>query len=197
MFAAAIVGVALLVSIFDFLESSSMEEGTAVLLLTIASLAYAYLLYAIGSGLRYVTSWSGSSRILRIGGAALASVVLFVMTFGEYAQVIIDYSYKNDPTNWMVLSLAFNALFVGFLVFALIRAIKFEEYIFAFSIVRLFGLYLLIKYFTLFYSMFDTGIFFMVGGILFITGGWALEKKKDMLVTYMKGSTHKADNYGQ
>jgi uncharacterized membrane protein len=196
LFSAAMVGAALLFSIFDFLENSRMEVGTAVLLVTIASLTYAYLLYAVGSGLRYVTLWADSSRFLRIGAAGLASTVLFVMTFGWYAQTIVGHSYRN-PGNWEVLSFAFNILFIGFLVFSLIRSIKFEEYSFAFSMVRLFGLYLLVKYFTLFYSMLDTGIFFIIGGVLFITGGWILEKKKDTLVAYMRGSVNNADSYDQ
>jgi uncharacterized membrane protein len=196
LFSAVMIGTALLFSIFNFLENSRMEDGTAVLLVTITGLAYAYLLYAIGTGLRYVTSWADSSRLLRIGAAGLASIILFLMTFGWYAQVIVDHSYRS-PGNWEILSFAFNILFIGFLIFALIRSVKFEEYSFAFSIVRLFGLYLLVKYFTLFYSMLDTGIFFIIGGILFITGGWILEKKKDTLVAYMRGSVNNVDNYGQ
>jgi hypothetical protein len=196
LFSATIIGAALIFSIFDFLEKSNMQAGTAILLVTIVGLVYAYFLYAIGANLRYVSSWTDSSRILRIGGAGLASTILFVMTFGWYAQLITD-NARGGSAHWGTLSFCFNILFVSFLIFTLIRAIKFEEYSFAFSIVRLFGLYLLVKYFTLFYSMFDTGIFFIIGGILFITGGWALEKKKNILIAYMRGSVRNTGSYDQ
>ena len=87
-----------------------------------------------------------------------------------------------------MVSIALNLLFLGFLVFALARAVKHEEYAFAFSIVRLAGLYIVVKYFTLFYTMFDTGLLFMVGGVIFILGGWLLEKNKGLLTAHLKNS---------
>lgn len=188
LFSAVMVGFSLVFSIFDFLKTSSMNEGTGVILMTIVILFYTYTLYTIGGWLRYAASWIESGRILRIGAGGVASTVLFFMTFEWYARTVIGSTYRN-PGNWETLSIALNLLFIGFLIFALIRSVKFEEYAFAFRIVRLFGLYLLVKYFTLFYSMMDTGLFFVIGGVLFITGGWLLEKKKDVLVAYMKGAS--------
>ena len=196
LFSAVMIGAALLFSIFDFLNASYMDESTGILLLTIAGLFYAYILYAIGGALRHVVSWSESGRLLRIGAGGLATAILFVMTFEWYAQMVVGSTY-NNPGSWQLFSVALNLLFIGFLVFALVRSIKYEEYSFAFSIVRMFGLYLLVKYFTLFYSMLDTGLFFIVGGVLFITGGWLLEKKKDLLISYMRGTVNDTQVYDQ
>ena len=188
LFSATLIGVALMFVVFEFLESSNMDNGTELLLFTLVGLVYSYLLYTIGVGLRSISSWSDSGRLLRIGGAGVAAVILFITTFDEYAQEIVGHSYRNQ-VSWEGLAIIFNLVFVGFLSFALVRAIKFEEYNFAYTIVRFFGLYLLVKYFTLFYSMLDTGLFFILGGVLFIAGGWFLEKKKALLVDYLKQSS--------
>ncbi len=189
LFAAVLIGAATLYSLIEFIEASDIAEEAAVLLLTFASLAYAALLYAVGSGLRQLTAWVDGGRLLRLGGAGLATSVLFVTTFEWYARLVVGGSWRS-PGNWEPLSIVFNLIFIGFLVFALLRSVKFEEYSFAFSIVRLFGVYLLVKYYTLFYSMLDTGIFFIIGGALFIAGGWLLEKHKKLLITYMQGTSH-------
>jgi uncharacterized membrane protein len=194
LFSAIMIGAGILFLILDFFENSSIDPDTMLMLVTLIILIYAYSLYTVGASLRNVASWAGSARLLRIFGAWVASLTLFVTTFGWYAQVILESVYDSS-SNWIALSFALNIFFIGFLIFALVRSVKFEEYSFAFTIVRLFGIYLLVKYFTLFYSMFDTGIFFIVGGILFIVGGTFLEKKKSLLVSYMKGSTTPAQSH--
>lgn len=183
-FSSILIGVALLFSIFKFLEGAHTDISSIIILVTSASLLYAVILYGIGSALRYVAAWALSSRVLRIGGGSLAATVLFITTFDFYAQAVIG--YENNASGWEMLAIVFNLGFVAFLVFVLMRALRYEEYNFAFSIVRLFGLYLFVKYCTLFYSMFDTAIFFLVGGVLFILGGWFLEKNKKHLTGYMK-----------
>jgi len=167
-----------------------MEESTILIVSTIILLIYSYFLYLIGVALRNAENWLSSGRLLRVGGASLATTVLFITTFDFYAQMIVGYSYRNQGADWYAFALGFNIFFIGFLVFALIRSIKFEEYSFAFSIVRIFGLYLLVKYVTLFFSMLDTGLFFVLGGVLFIAGGWVLERNKKSLVSYMKSSVN-------
>lgn len=186
-FGSILVGVALLFSLFKFLEVANTDTPSVLILLTSAALLYAAILYGAGTALRSAGSWAQSARILRIGGGGLAAAVLFLTTFSWYAQALLGTGYGES--GWEVLSLVLNLGFVAFLVFVLMRALKYEEYNFAFSIVRLFGLYLFVKYCTLFYSMFDTAIFFLVGGVLFILGGWFLEKNKKYLTGYMKGAS--------
>ncbi len=186
-FSAVLVGGTLIYSLVRFIFESGMEEGTALLVSTIVLLVYAYVLYFVGVTLRNAENWLSSGRLLRLGSAGLATTVLFITTFNFYARTVVGYSYYNNQgANWHVFALFFNLLFIGFLVFALIRAVKHEEYAFSFTIVRVFGLYLLVKYITLFSSMLDTGLFFVLGGALFIAGGWVLEKNKNKLVSYMK-----------
>jgi len=196
LFTAVMIGAAVLLSTSDFLEASNMEKGISLVLLTVVSLLYVGVVYVIGGALRYVSSWIDSGRLLRIGAGGCAAIILFFTTFEWYARFVVGATYTNSG-NWEVLSIALNLLFIGFLVRALVRAVKYEEYTFAFTVVRLFGVYLLVKYFTLFYSMLDTGLFFIIGGIIFITGGWLLEKKKSVLVAYMKNATNDTQTYEQ
>lgn len=202
VFTTLLTGSAILFSLFDFFDKSRIDENVGIVLITSVTLLYAYLMYAIGGALRNVSLWEQGGRLLRIGGGIIASIMLFLMTFEWYARMVVsnnshDY-YRNyaDPISWQPLSIVLNLVFLGFLVFALFRATKYEEYQFAFSVVRLFGLYLLVKYFTLFYGMFETSLFFIVGGILFIAGGWFLEKNKNVLVQYMKSSGQSGINNG-
>lgn len=195
LFSSIITALAIFFSMSDFFEDSSMTFGTITILMTIVGLIYSYVLYMIGALIRNVILWLDSGRLLRILGGTLASVILFITTFDFYAMTVIGFSYRNPTNDWRILSIVLNVVFIGFLIFTLIRSIKYEEYSFALWTVRLFGIYLLIKYFTLFYSMFDTGLFFIIGGLLFITGGWFLEKKKDILISYMRGSVQNNQNY--
>lgn len=188
LFSATIIGVASLYALVEYLDATDMDEGALLLLLTLASLGYAGIMYGIGNMLGTLSSWTETSRLLRLGAASLATITLFITTFNIYAQEITGDSFNNQ-TNWEVLSFGFNLFFIGFLVFVLLRTIRLEEYSYAFGVVRLFGIYLIVKYITLFYSMLDTGLFFMIGGIIFITGGWFLEKKKSLLLSYMR-ETH-------
>ncbi len=180
-----LLGVAVLYSLFTYLDAVSIDEQTGIILVTAVTLLYAACMYALGGVIRTSAVWDMSGRFLRLGGAGIALTVFFVTTFEFYARAIMGYSYDESA---LPLSLVFNFIFVCFLVYALLRAIRYEEYQFAFSIVRLFGVYLLVKYVTLFYGMLDTGLFFIGGGILFIAGALLLEKKKKYLISYMQGS---------
>jgi uncharacterized membrane protein len=186
-FSALLLGPTLFLTIVQFVENSLLDVSFGVILMTVVALGYSLFLYLVGSAMRNSAEWLESGQMLRISGASLASITFFIMTFEFYAQSVAGSTYAN-PGSWEILSVVFNLLFIGYLIFAIVRSIKFEEYSFAFSLVRLFALYLLVKYFTLFYSMFDTGLFFIIGGVLFIAGGLFLEKKKDLLVSYMKGT---------
>ncbi|MBP6881626.1 MAG: DUF2157 domain-containing protein [Candidatus Pacebacteria bacterium] len=182
-----LVGAALFATLVEFFDQSDLDEGTALLLISIATLTYSYAMYAVGSGLRYVEAWRSGGRILRIGGGAIAVVTLFITTFEEYAQMVMGYrDYQEEQA--MMLSIVFNLTFIGFMVFALFRSVKYEEYNFAFSVVRVAALYLFVKYVTLFSSMLDTGVFLIVGGLLFTFGARFLEKNKGKLVVFMRES---------
>lgn len=171
------------------------EESTAILVATIAALIYTYVTYRVGTLLRYLPAWESGGRILRLWGGACAMVVLFITTFKEYAQIVVGfemYDYHgvygggDNYFSWVALSLALNFFFIGFLIFIVLRAARYEEYSFAFWVVRIMGLYLIVKYLTLFSGMIDTGLFLMLGGVIFIVGGWLLERRKDSLMAYMK-----------
>lgn len=201
LISAVLVGAAVLFSLFEFLDDSNVTGGTAVVLITLVALLYSYIMYAVGAALRSAAVWADSGRLMRLGGASIAVITLFVTTFEYYARAIVEGSY--DPysytytasADWQMLSIALNLFFIGFLVFVLFRATKFEEYGLAFTVVRVMGFYLLVKYCTLFYSMFDTGLFFIVGGVLFILGGWFLERNKKTFMSYMRSKSAPATTY--
>lgn len=187
LFSVILIGVALFATLLDFFDDSNLADETALVLLTVATLGYSYVMYAVGSGLRYIETWKSGGRILRIGGGVIAVIMLFITTFEEYAEAVIGYhDYQGEMA--MILSIILNLFFIGFMVFAFFRAIKYEEYDFAFSVVRMAALYLFVKYVTLFSSMLDTGLFLIVGGLIFTLGARFLEKNKDTLVQYMKES---------
>lgn len=188
LFSAVLTGAAIFTSLITYFERTDLEDGVAIVLTTVAALVYALFLYSLGSAVRTLPSWQGSGRLLRVGAGMLAIVVLFITTFDEYAKEVTGVTY-NEPSGWQGLAFVFNIVFIGFLVGVLWRAMRYEEYSFAFTVVRIFGLYLLVKYFTLFYDMMNTGIFFMVGGVLFILGGWLLERNRPALLSYLKDTT--------
>jgi len=192
LFAAILTGSALLFWVFEIIENSEwVTVSKATLLLTVVSLGYAAGLYVLGSGLRHVNQWLASGRWLRLFGGGLAAIILFVMTFEAYARSVLGYDYyyyyyADEIVFWQPLSIALNLLFVGFLMFALLRAVKYQELAFAFNVVRLFCLYLLVKYCTLFFSILETALTFITGGIILITIGWLLERHKNFLIAFMK-----------
>jgi hypothetical protein len=152
-------------------------------------------MYLVGSLFRSSVEWKDSTRLLRVGAGALSITVLFIMTFDWYAQLLTDdfgyFGYGGRGGEWIPFAIFFNLLFVGYLVFVMLRAIRFEEYEFAFTVVRMFALYFIVKYFTLFYDMFDTGLLLMVGGVLFIGAGWVLEKYRRVVIEYFKTTSAK------
>ena len=105
-------------------------------------------------------------------------------TFEFYARLVTDTSYRGSE--WVPLSIIFNLLFIGFLVFVLVQAIKYQEERLVYGAVRMMFIYVIVKYYTLFSGILDTGLLFVVGGIIFIAGAWYLEKNKQKLMMLVK-----------
>jgi uncharacterized membrane protein len=196
LFAAVLWGCALGASYLTYIDQMALDEGSVLAVATVLVLCYASLLYVLGHFFRRRSPWEGGARLLRFGSVGLAMVTLFVTTFEEYAKTVLDYRYTytvllgdqvtgSSELGWMVLSLGLNAVFIGFLSLMIFVAVRHEEFGAAFTVVRIFALYLLVKYFTLFYTMFDTGLFFMLGGLLFIVGGWILERNRAELLVLL------------
>lgn len=187
VFSATLFGVASLYWMVTVLEESDIADSTSVILVTGGVLLYSAVLYVVGSLYRNALSWEDSCRFLRLGSATTVLITLFITTFEFYARAVVGDTYWNSgSTEWMPVSLMLNAVFLIALVVILMRAVRKEEYHTAFQVFRLFGFYLIVKYITLFYSMMDTGLFFMIGGTIFILGGWALEKNKQSLLDFFQ-----------
>lgn len=179
---ALLVGTATLAAIVEWFDWR--EAQAFVLTLTIAALAYAAFMYLIGTSLRFSPVWSGGARGLRLMSASVASVTLFVTTFEFYARLVTDAGYRSF--SWVPLSIIFNLVFIGFMVYVLIKAFRHQEERLAVSVVRTLFIYVIVKYFTLFSDMLDTGILLIFGGVLFIGGAWYLEKNKSRLLALMR-----------
>lgn len=182
---AVLLGGALL---FTLLEQFGWwrDEQALVLTLTVGALLYAGTLYSIGAALRHSAVWGKSVRWLRLLSAPVATVTLFVTTFEFYAKTVLDISYRDPSSAWILLSVFLNFFFIGFLVFVLLRAFRYQEERLAFGVIRLLFLYLIVKYFTLFSDMFETGLLLIGGGILFISGAWYFERHKNQLRDVMR-----------
>lgn len=183
------LGASIVASLFDWFSSSSDETGF-IITLTLAALIYAAACYQVGNLLRHVVAWATSARLLRLWAATVGSVTLFITTFEFYARLATGsdlYSYGRTANNdWVPLMIILNITFILFLVFVLVRAYRYQEASLAVSTVRLFGIYLIAKYITLFSEMLDTGVFMILGGVLFISGAWFLERNKSYIVHLMR-----------
>lgn len=185
-FVAVAVGVAGFAWITDAFDSYYNTQQL-FLTMTVAALSYAAIIYILGNAFRSSTVWEESARALRLMSASAATITLFFMTFEFYAREITDSSY--DEFGWVPLSIMFNLLFIAFMVFVLMQAFKHQEERVAMSAIRLLGFYLIVKYFTLFSDMLDTGTLMVFGGLLFIGGAWYLEKNKKVLMGMMRNGT--------
>lgn len=180
---ATLGGLTIFAFIMEMLEDWFVNEQTAVVTITTLLLMYCVCLYTIGKALRNSPVWGKAVRILRLMSASIGSIVLFATTFEFYARAITNSGYRDS--GWIPLSIALNLFFIGFLVFVLVQAIKYQEENLVYNTIRMMFLYVIVKYFLLFGKMLDTGLLFIIGGIIFIAGGWYLEKNKHKLMTLM------------
>ncbi|MCA9365756.1 DUF2157 domain-containing protein [Candidatus Kaiserbacteria bacterium] len=162
----------------------AIEDSTLIMITTVTGFLYAGVMYLGGAYFRNQIGMEEFFRVFRLLSAVVVLAIAFVMTFDEYAKVLMDSGYYG--TEWILPAIIFNLMFIGLMMFVIVKAIKHEEYHLAFTTIRLFALYFLVKYFVLFNKMLDTSVLFIVGGILFIAGGIWLERNKDRLQAYMK-----------
>jgi len=186
LISAVLAGLALFAWIFEGFDRWWQDEQAFAITLTVVFLAYSFFMYAVGKILRGSAVWESGARVLRLLSASVATVVLFLSTFELYARVVTDSSYSS--TDWVPLSIVLNLLFIGFLVAVLIQAIKHQEESLVYNVVRMMFIYIIVKYFTLFSGLLDTGVLFILGGILFIAGAWYLEKNKKRLIMLVQNN---------
>jgi len=170
----------------EVLENWWWDTQSFTITLTVALAAYCLILYIIGKSLRNSAVWGSGARVLRLLSASVGTVTLFVTTFEFYARIVTDSGYRDS--GWIPLSIMFNLIFIGFLIFVLVQAIKYQEERLVYGAVRMMFIYLIVKYFTLFSGMLDTGLLFVVGGVLFVAGGWYLEKNKRKLAIFVQNT---------
>lgn len=180
---AVLGGLAIFTWIIERFEDWGITEQSFTITITAVLIAYCLLLYLVGKTLKNSVVWGSGARVLRFLSTSVATVILFVTTFEFYARLVTDSGYEES--GWIPLSVAFNLIFIGFLMFGLVRAIKYQKEGLVYSTVRMVFIYVIVKYFTLFSGILDTGLLFVVGGIMFIAGAWYLEKNKQKLMMLM------------
>jgi len=190
-FVAITLAISLFLSLIDMLEIFDDEQAFSITV-SLGALLYAAVLYGLGSLLRQSMVWKASARVLRLMSAPLATATLFIMTFEFYARAILDLNYRDPSIAWVPVSVILNLVFIGFAVFVLIRALRYQEERLAFNAVRVLGLYLVVKYFTLFSTMLETGLLMTLGGLIFISGAWYLERNKQRLLSLLRSKAHVA-----
>lgn len=170
----------------ELIEGRYNNEELLVVILTIVYLLYTYLIYRGGAALREHALWKGAARMMRLLAGMVSTFILFLMTFMFYAEAVVEAFYLSEALEVPV-SILLNLLFIGFLFFVLIRAYQHDEDGAATMVIRWFGIYLIVKYITLFNDLLgDTGLLYVIGGILLIAGGWVLENKRGDLTEYLK-----------
>lgn len=178
-------GFAIFAGFVELFGNRYQYEELIFVIMTIVYLLYTYLVYRGGAALREHAVWKGSARMMRLLAGAVSTFILFLTTFMFYAELITSAFYW-PATAEVPISIALNLLFIGFLFFVLVRAYQHDEEGAGTMVIRWFGIYLIAKYITLFNDMFDTGLLFVVGGILLVAGGWVLENKRGELAGYLK-----------
>lgn len=177
-----IFGSTLFAGVIDLVNHNWLLDDLGAVLMPIIFTIYALGIYGLGV---LKTNWGRVSEVFRILGVKLILLTLFVMTFGFYAEVL-----HNGLGLPEMASRAFlNVFYVVLLVYVLYRAIG----VGAESIISIvffwFGVFILFRYFDFFWDMLPTSLFFIVGGVIFLTGAIMLEKqRKKLLVTMSKDS---------
>ncbi|MCB9819564.1 DUF2157 domain-containing protein [Candidatus Nomurabacteria bacterium] len=185
-------GLAIFTCIIEWFDDWWLDEQSFTITITVVFAAYCLLLYLVGKSLRNSVVWGSGAGVLRLLSASVATVTLFVTTFEFYARLVTDSGYRES--GWIPLSIVFNLFFIGFLVFVLVQAIKYQEERLVYGAVRMMFIYVIVKYFTLFSGILDTGLLFVVGGIMFIAGAWYLEKNKQKLMVLMQNTEPPTSN---
>lgn len=159
-------------------------------------LAYAAGLYALGRFCSTKTvDWKNTGKYLRILGAKLGIIAMFVTTFSFYGEAVKDIGL-NIPLGGS--RLIFNLVFIGFLIFVLVKAIRNESESVISMVFFWFGLFILVRYFDLFWKMLPTSLFFIAGGIIFMGGAFLLEKqRKKVLANFDKDNIMNVVQYDE
>jgi uncharacterized membrane protein len=190
---AVLTGLAIFTGIFEWYENWWRHEESIVITLTVAFAIYCLSLYFTGRLLNKSTVWGSSARVLMFLGISVGTLTLFVTTFEFYARFMTDSTSYGD-LEWVPLSILFNIFFIAFLFFVLVQAIKHQEERLVYGAVRMMFIYIIVKYFTLFSEILDTGLLFVGGGVIFIAGAWYLEKNKKGLMRLVQSNERIALN---
>ncbi|PHR90873.1 MAG: hypothetical protein COA69_14255 [Robiginitomaculum sp.] len=164
-----------------------VDEEWAISFLPLVYLVYAGVLYRLGKycGAKTV-DWQHTGKFLRIIGAKLGIIMMFCTTFEFYAETLNDLGLRI-PENSLLL--IFNLLFVAFLIFVLVKAIRAEAETVIGMVFFWFGLFIIVRYFDLFWNMLPTSLFFIAGGGVFIIGAYVLEKQRKKLLAGFDGNS--------
>lgn len=164
------------------------SEQTALIVFSAITVLYVWVIWVLSRFVKATQTYKSSSEILKGLSGKVLTIFLYITTFRWYADLLIDSEhFGSNPSNLSItISIVLNLIFLGYLARAARAQVTAEEYSSAYGIVRIFMIYLLTKYITLFGGMLDTGIFLVLGGAIFVGGAIYFEKKKTHFVTLLR-----------
>ena len=105
-----------------------------------------------------------------------AAAVLVVLAAGFSLVPLAPHSATGGYT------LAFNVLFLALVVGTIVHGALAQRAIFVNMGLFFFGAFVMARYFELFFDMMDTALFFIVGGVILLVGGFLLERASRRLM---------------
>ncbi|KKR72802.1 MAG: hypothetical protein UU81_C0015G0003 [Microgenomates group bacterium GW2011_GWC1_41_8] len=106
------------------------------------------------------------------------------------AILVISSMYLLFPRTTDVFTYLFNILYIGLTLVVLLVGYKREDMRLVNNGVFFTSIYIVVRYFDLFWDLFDRSIFFMLGGILLVGGGFILESQRRKLKKQFTSSDH-------
>lgn len=82
------------------------------------------------------------------------------------------------PPTTIIYTIIFNLLFFGLMIFLIFRGYQREDISLVNTGFFYLAIFILVKYFDFFFGLLDRSLFFMVGGLILILGGIAMEKER-------------------
>ncbi len=115
--------------------------------------------------------------IFDIFAIKIFAIASFILTFVDYHKSFIG---KNDES--ILLAIFFNIVFIAFLGLLYYAGNKYENRTYLDFAFFWTGVYILARYFSFFWGMFNISLFFMIGGILLIVVSIFLEKRRKIML---------------
>lgn len=114
-----------------------------------------------------------SAHLLVIGGLLVTALVILL---------ILNHFFLH----YSLLAVGFNFLFIGFVLWFIALGYELREVIYINLAFLFFALFVVARYFDVFWDLLNRSFFFMGGGLILLLGSYILEKKRRTLTRDLK-----------